>query len=70
MIRLFVEYIKSWIETLRIAPPFSKRRRDILEATRDIGDTKSWVEVVGPRTCSNPECPQHGYCDGECAKDF
>lgn len=44
----FVEWALGWIETLRIAPPFSRRRRDILEAIRDADDPDAWVEVDRP----------------------
>jgi hypothetical protein len=44
----FATWISEWIETLRIAPPFSKRRRDIITATRDINDPDAWVEVERP----------------------
>lgn len=50
MIRLFIEYIKSWIETLRIAPPFSKRRRDILDTIKDSQNLDAWVEAHRPES--------------------
>lgn len=34
----FVRWCGEWFETLRIAPPFSQRRRDILAAIADSGD--------------------------------
>lgn len=40
----------SWIETWRIAPPFSKRRRELLATLREIDyyDPDDWVEVERP----------------------
>lgn len=46
------QWISEWVETLRIAPPFSKRRRDLLEAIRqadaDRDDPTAWIEVERP----------------------
>jgi hypothetical protein len=42
----------GWVETLRIAPPFSRRRRDLLaaihEAEEDRNNPDLWVEVARP----------------------
>jgi len=42
-------WISEWVETLRIAPPFSRRRRDLLaaiaQAEADMNDPDAWVEV-------------------------
>ena len=48
----FTSWIRSWVETLRIAPPFSQRRRDLLDAIREADDDRDdpdlWVEVERP----------------------
>lgn len=37
----------EWITSLRIAPPFSRARRDILDTLAEADDPSQWVEV-GP----------------------
>lgn len=50
--RALINWIGEWVETLRIAPPFSRRRRDLLaairEANADHGNPDMWVEVERP----------------------
>lgn len=45
-------WISEWIETLRIAPPFSRRRRDLFAAIReadaDMHNPDAWVEAERP----------------------
>lgn len=45
-------WISEWIETLRIAPPFSARRRNLLAAIRqadaDRDNPDAWVEITRP----------------------
>lgn len=52
-------WLGEWVETLRIAPPFSRRRRDLLDAIaqadrdmynpdRDMYNPEAWVEVDRP----------------------
>lgn len=41
------EWIKGWIETLRVAPPFSRRRRALLAVMHD-NDPENWVEAKSP----------------------
>lgn len=47
-----MDWISGWIETWRIAPPFSRRRRELLAAIReadaDLGDPDAWLEVGRP----------------------
>lgn len=44
-----VRWVGEWIETLRVAPPFSRRRRDLLAILND-HDPANWVEVGRPET--------------------
>lgn len=46
----FTTWASEWIESLRIAPPFSRRRRDLLEAIREANEAgpEDWVEVERP----------------------
>jgi hypothetical protein len=46
--RRLITWASEWVETLRIAPPFSRRRRDILAAIRDADNPDSWAEVHRP----------------------
>lgn len=67
----FVNWISEWVETLRVAPPFSRRRRDIIEATRDIDDPTAWIEVNSPEGLTCMDCGgtnargtvDGGWCD-------
>lgn len=49
-----VAWASSWIETWRIAPPFSRRRRDLLEVIREglaedgLAKDDVWREVDRP----------------------
>lgn len=45
--RALITWIDEWVETLRIAPPFSRRRRELLEALSD-DNPDNWVEVDRP----------------------
>lgn len=42
------KWIGEWIETLRVAPPFSKRRRELLEILQEADDFDSWFEGERP----------------------
>lgn len=42
-----VTWASDWIYTLRAYPPFSRRRRELLEILRD-EDPNNWVEVERP----------------------
>lgn len=70
MIRLF-NWLGEWVETIRVAPPFSRRRRDLLaaiiEADRDMYDSSQWVEVERPRP--GHSCLSGVWCgDGSCSR--
>lgn len=45
-------WASEWIETWRIAPPFSRRRRNLLAAIREANadhlDPDAWIEVERP----------------------
>lgn len=42
------QWLAEWWETLRVAPPFSRRRRELLAVLRDT-DPANWVEVEAER---------------------
>lgn len=46
-----MNWVLEWIETWRVAPPFSRRRRHLLAAIREAenADPGDWVEIEGPR---------------------
>lgn len=48
--RRLITWAGEWVETLRIAPPLSRRRRDLLAAVREANesDPSDWVEVERP----------------------
>lgn len=41
----FLRWLDAWITTLMVAPPFSKRRAELLEIMNDPIDTDHYVEV-------------------------
>lgn len=45
--RTFITWAGEWIETFRVAPPFSRRRRELLSVLAD-DDPANWVEVERP----------------------
>lgn len=50
--RAVTEWVSGWIETWQIAPPLSRRRRNLLaairEAAADRDNPDAWVEVERP----------------------
>ena len=42
------DWISDWLYTLRAYPPFSRRRRELLEILADADDPDAWVEVDRP----------------------
>ena len=47
MIHRINEWVDEWVETLRVAPLFSRRRRELLEILRD-DNPDNWIEVEEP----------------------
>jgi hypothetical protein len=44
-----INWANEWIETWRVTPPFSRRRRELLEAIAD-NDPENYVEIERPES--------------------
>jgi hypothetical protein len=47
--KALINWASEWIETWRVTPPFSRRRRELLEAIAD-NDPENYVEIERPES--------------------